>query len=760
MIFTRFSMAAALGVLLSSTALATALHYPDTPRGAVMDDYFGTKVPDPYRWLEDVDTPETLSWVKAQQALTTPILNALPERAHLQARLKELMNYERHSAPEIVRDSQFFLKNDGLQNQAVLFVKTDGKPARALIDPNLLSAEGTTALTQFKPSPNGSKLAYLLAEAGSDWETLHILDTATGTDHADALTRVKFSALAWTEDEQAVLYSKFPEAAAGNAKGTFESLSHHSLYLHRLGTPQADDALIYAPEDAAWTVNGQISKDGRYAIVTVNKGATEDNRLSIYELGDANKPARDTVPAVGSTGSDIESLPAPGQRPVGAGAGRSGASRAHCCANPVSAPVFGGKPVAIIGADFGSAYKVVGNVGNTFFVLTTQGAPRKRLVAIDLARPDSKNWRTVVAEGRDVILSAHHISGRLLVQTLHDAAAQLSRYSLTGKKLGTVALPGIGDVSDITGEPDQFLAYFQFTGFARPAATYRLGMKSGDLVLDWAPKLPFEPADYITEQVFYSSRDGTRVPMFISYKKGLKKNGSNPTLLYGYGGFNIALTPTYSSQNLAWMEMGGVYAQPNLRGGSEYGEAWHVAGTRERKQNVFNDFASAAEYLIASRYTSAKHLGIYGRSNGGLLVGATLNQHPELFAAAVPGVGVMDMLRFHLPSFTIGHAWRDDYGSAETAEGFSYLYPYSPLHNVTPGVNYPPTLTITADHDDRVVPGHSFKYAATMQWANADNPNPQLIRIEEKGGHGAGKPVGKKIEEVADVLAFLRHYTQ
>jgi len=391
-------------------------------------------------------------------------------------------------------------------------------------------------------------------------------------------------------------------------------------------------------------------------------------------------------------------------------------------------------------------------------VLTTDGAPKKRVVAIDIAHPEPAHWLTVVPETADVIDSVTHAGGQLLVKTLHSASSRLGRYSLSGQNLGEVRLPGIGDVSSIVGRPGQPDAYFQFTGFAQPASNYRLPMKSGKAVLDWAPKLAFNPADYVTEQVVYASKDGTRVPMFISYKKGLKKDGANPTLLYGYGGFNISLSPTFSPQNLAWMERGGVYAQPSLRGGGEFGEDWHRAGTKASKQNVFDDFAAAAQYLIATKYTSAKHLGIYGRSNGGLLVGATLNQHPELFAAAVPGVGVMDMLRFH--QFTIGGAWRDDYGSSETAEGFAYLYPYSPVHNVKAGVNYPPTLTITADHDDRVVPGHSFKYAAAMQAANAGNPNPQLIRIEERGGHGAGKPVGKKIEEVADVLAFLAHYTQ
>ena len=688
-----------------------ATDYPATPRGEVVEDYFGTQVADPYRWLEDVDAAETLSWVKAQQGLADPFLAALPERAPLKQRLTELWNFERRSTPRLVAGQRFFLKNDGLQNQAELMVQA-GRLARPLLDPNLLSKDGTTALTQWEPSANATTLAYALAEAGSDWEVIRFRTVATASDLPDELLRVKFSGQAWTKDEQGLLYSRYPEPkpSTDNAGKTFERLENHTLYYHRLGTPQSADLVVHAPEDPSWTAVGDLSDDGRYALAYVTEGASDNNRLYVYDLKDPLKPE------------------------------------------------FGRQPLLLLGRDFQRSYTVIGSEGSILYVLTTDGAPKKRVVAIDLAHAEPENWLTVVPEGTDVIDSVSHVGGQLLVKTLHDASSRLSRYSLSGQKLGEVQLPGIGDVSAITGKPGQTEAYFQFTGFAQPASNYRLTMKTGKAQLDWAPKLAFQPADYQTEQVFYTSKDGTKVPMFISYKKGLKKNGANPTLLYGYGGFNISLSPTFSPQNLAWMERGGVYAQPSLRGGGEYGEAWHLAGTKERKQNVFDDFAAAAEYLIAHQYTSAKHLGIHGRSNGGLLVGATLNQHPELFAAAVPGVGVMDMLRFH--KFTIGAAWREDYGSSETAEGFAYLYPYSPVHNVKPGLKYPPTLTITADHDDRVVPGHSFKYAAAMQWANAGNPNPQLIRIEERGGHGAGKPVGKKIDEVADVLAFLLHYTK
>ena len=706
----RLLLSALLALPLASLADPKPMSYPETPRGTVQDDYFGTSVADPYRWLEDVDAPETLAWVKAQQALATPLLKGLPEQAAIQKRLKVLWDYERRSLPKFAGEWQFFSRNDGLQNQAVLYVQRGKGEPKPLLDPNKLSADGTTALTSWQAAPDGGLLAYALAEAGSDWETIRFRDVSSGRDHDDVLSRVKFSGIAWTQDGKGVLYSRYPEPTAAEGNKTFEKLENHQLYYHRIGTPQADDLLVYAPEQPTWFTGGEVTEDGRYGLISVGQGSADGNRLIVRDLGD-----------------------------------------------PMN-PVLSAAPLAVLGEDFKSIFSVVGNDGAVLYVLTTDGAPKKRVVAIDLAFPQPEHWRVVVPENDDVIESVVHVGGQLLVQQLHDASARLLRYSIGGKLLGEVPLPGIGDVSSITGKAHQADAYFQFTSFTRPPSSFRLPMKSGKPELNWAPKIPFEPTAYTTEQVFFTSKDGTRVPMFISYKKGLKKNGKNQTLLYGYGGFNISLPPSYSPQNLAWMERGGVYAQPNLRGGGEYGEDWHQAGTKAQKQNVFDDFAAAARYLIDQKFTAPKHLGIYGRSNGGLLVGASLNQHPELFGAAVPGVGVMDMLRFH--RFTVGAAWRDDYGSSETAEGFAYLYPYSPVHNVKPGVAYPPTLTITADHDDRVVPGHSFKYAAAMQWANTGNPNPQLIRIEERGGHGAGKPTAKKMEEVADVLSFLAHYTR
>lgn len=689
------------------------ISYPPAPRSAVEDPYFGSSVSDPYRWLENVDAPETRAWVQAQQALTGPILAALPERQRFAERLKVLWNYERRSAPVAVDGTLYFLRNDGLQNQPVLWQQRSGAAARVMLDPNSLSADGTTAVTQWKVSPHNKNLAYALSVAGSDWETVHFLPLSSATPIPDVLSRVKFSNLTWAADGQSLAYSRYPSPDAAKAPAadaqTFESLSNHTLYWHNLGQPQTQDVIVHKPEDPSWTVVGEISNDGRYLYASVAKGASDDNRLYVY--------------------------------PVQANA---------------SAPV--GPVLTQLGGDFSASYVVLGNKGSTLYVLTTDKAPNKRIVAIDLQRPQAQHWITVVPESQQPIDTALYAGGQIVVKTLRDARAEVRHYQLDGRLLGNIKLPGLGDVIDLTGNPESSTLYLQYASFIQPPSIYSVALARGKTQAWFTPKLPFVPAQYKTEQVFYQSKDGTKVPMFISYKKGLKKTGSNPTLLYGYGGFNISLLPAYSPQNLAWMEQGGIYAQPNLRGGGEYGEAWHQAGTKAQKQNVFDDFAAAAEYLIAKGYTSAKHLGIYGRSNGGLLVGASVNQRPELFAAAVPGVGVMDMLRFH--QFTIGGAWRDDYGSSETAEGFAYLRAYSPVHNITPGRPYPPTLTITADHDDRVVPGHSFKYAATMQFANAGNPNPQLIRIEENGGHGAGKPIGKKIDEVADVLGFLRHYTQ
>ncbi len=706
--FSHRTLAAAL-LLIPSIAMSSPLpNYPETARGPVVDDYFGTRVADPYRWLEDVDAPATLAWVKAQQALANPLLAALPERAPLHQRLTALWNYERRSLPRFAGANRFFTKNDGLQNQPVLFVQGGKGRARVLLDPNPLSADGATALTMWEPSPDGRLVAYALAEAGSDWEVIRFREVASGKDLPDMLTRVKFSDLSWHAGGQVIAYSRYPEPMQG-AQGTFEKLGGHSLYTHRLGTPQAEDVLVLKPEDASWFVGGEFTDDGRFLLTNVQRGTNDENRLGVRRMD-----ARGTLVAE--------------EKPL------------------------------VIGEDFAAAFLPVGSVGNSLLLLTTDAAPRKRLIALDTSKPAREHWQELIPQTDDVLTDVIHAGGTLVAHSLHDVASRLTRHDMKGRKLSSVTLPGLGDASSVIGKPKQRAAYFAYHSFAAPGVIYRLDTRSGKVVKEWSPKLGFAPTDYVTEQVFYSSKDGTRVPMFISYKKGLKKDGSKPTLLYGYGGFNISLPPAFSVQNLVWMERGGIYAQANLRGGGEYGEAWHQAGTKAQKQNVFDDFIAAGEYLIAQKYTAAKHLGIYGRSNGGLLVGATINQRPELFAAAVPGVGVMDMLRFH--QFTVGAAWRDDYGSSETAEGFGYLYPYSPLHNVKPGLAYPATLTITADHDDRVVPGHSFKYAAAMQAASTGNAKPQLIRIEERGGHGAGKPTAKKIDEVADVLAFLAHYTK
>lgn len=704
---------AVLALLVSTTA--AAYDYPSSPRGDVVDDYHGTRVADPYRWLEDVDAPATRTWVEAQNRLSLPLLEALPERAPIQQRLTALWNYERYDLPRARAGQLFYTKNDGLQNQSVLYVQGKDGNARVLLDPNTLSADGTTALTDWKISPDGQLLAYTVAVAGSDWNELRVRRIADGQDLPDVLRRIKFSAIAWTRDNAGLFYSRYPGDAGADQPGVFEELRDHKLYYHRLGTPQAQDALIHEePAHPGWNVVANVTDDGRYLLIYLTQGAS--NKVALYY--------KDLGPAAG--------------------------------------PKLDARTVKLID-NFDNTYSVIGSRGTTLFVLTDREAPRKKLIAIDLAKPQPKHWRTLIAQGADPISHVEYAGGQFVAVTMHDVATRVLRYSVEGRKLGEIALPGLGSIPEIgdevqiSGEPDSDTLYYAYTSFNQPLTNYRYDLKRGRGAVLNAPKLAFNPADYVTEQVFATSKDGTRVPLFISYKKGLQRSAQTPTYLYGYGGFDISLTPSFSVPNLVWMERGGLYVQANLRGGGEYGSAWHEAGTKQRKQNVFDDFASAAGYLIANGWTSPAHLSIGGRSNGGLLVGATLNQHPELFAAALPGVGVMDMLRFH--KFTIGHAWVTDYGSSDDKDGFEYLYKYSPVHNVKPGTHYPAVLVTTADHDDRVVPGHSYKYTAAMQAAQAGD-QPVLIRIDVKAGHGAGKPVSKRIEEWADMLAFIAHYTR
>lgn len=704
----------------TASALARTLEYPAAKRGEVADDYFGTRVVDPYRWLEDVDAPDTRAWVEAQNRLSLPLLAQLPEREPVRKRLTELWNYERYGLVQKVAGRYFYSRNDGLQNQSVLYVQNgwDDQP-RVLLDPNLLAADGTVALTDYEVSPDGQWLAYATAAAGSDWNEFRVRAVADGKDNGDVLRRIKFSGIAWTQDAKGFFYSRYPSPGGdppqGGSGGTFDDLANQKLYYHRIGTPQSEDLLVYSvPEEPKWGFVPEVTDDGRYLIITIWRGSANEYRVHVKDLGDPLKPRLDA-------------------------------------------------PVLKLVDEFEAEYALVGNVGSRLYLRTNLGVERGRIVAVDLDRPAREHWVDLVPEQADTLQHALFAGDGIVALYMHDATSRLRRYALDGKPAGEITLPGLGSVPDlslggiqISGDPGDDELFYAFTSFSLPATNYVHDLAGNRSRVLQPLKLNFDPADYITEQVFYPSVDGTKIPMFITYRKGLKRDNGNPAHLYGYGGFEIALTPTFSVPNLVWMERGGVFAQANLRGGGEYGRAWHEAGTKERKQNVFDDFAAAAKYLISNGWTATRHLAISGRSNGGLLVGATLNQHPGLFAAALPAVGVMDMLRYH--RFTIGWAWAGDYGTAETKEGFEYLRRYSPVHNVGKGVKYPAVLVTTADHDDRVVPGHSYKYTAALQRAQAGD-QPILIRIDVKAGHGAGKPIGKLIEEEADKLAFMRHYT-
>ncbi|MGE0537135.1 MAG: prolyl oligopeptidase family protein [Pirellulales bacterium] len=677
--------------------------YPAARRGDQVDDYHGTRVADPYRWLEDPDSDETRAWVAAENRLTNSYLEKIPARDHLRTRLTELWNYEKVGVPLQRGGVYLFARNDGLQNQSVLYVSTglnaEGHLAapRMLLDPNTLSDDGTVALSGYELSDDGKLLAYGLSSAGSDWQEWRVRDVASGQDRDDLLKWVKFSGAAWTGDSAGFFYSRYDEPQEGTE--FVGSNYYQKLYFHKLGTPQSEDKLVYErPDQKEWGFGGEVSEDGRYLIISVSHGTERKNDVFYKDLAD---PDAEVVELLN---------------------------------------------------EFDAQYVFLGNDGTTFWFLTDANAPRYRVIAVSLDAPDRADWREIIPESDAVLQGASIVGERFFAHYLRDAHSQVRIFDLDGKFDRELALPGLGSVGGFTGRRDDKETFYAFTSYTTPGTLYRYEIEPARTEVVHKPKLLFDPADYETRQVFYTSRDGTRVPMFISAKRGLEQNGRNPTLLFGYGGFNISLTPSFSVSSLVWMEMGGIYAVPNLRGGGEYGREWHEAGTRDRKQNVFDDFIAAAEYLIRERYTSTPRLAISGRSNGGLLVGACLTQRPDLFGATLPGVGVLDMLRFH--KFTIGWAWVSDYGSADDAEDFRALYAYSPLHNIKPGTSYPPTLITTADHDDRVVPGHSFKFAAALQAAQK-GPNPVLIRIDVRAGHGAGKPTSKLIDEAADTLGFL-----
>jgi prolyl oligopeptidase len=695
-----------LALVMTSTLNAQSPTYPPARKSDVIEDYHGTKVADPYRWLEDVDSPETRGWVEAENRVTFAYLEQIPERERIRRRLTELWDYPKYGAPFKKGGRYFFFKNSGLQNQAVLYTQSSltAEP-EVLLDPNTLSADGTIALSILALSEDGRAMVYGTSGSGSDWQEFRVRDIATRQDRSDHLKWIKFSSAAWTHDGAGFFYSRYPEPAAG-ADPLLDVNRDQKVYYHRLGTDQSADRLIYErPDHPDWGFGVEVSADGRYAVYSVWLGTDRRNRIYYQDLGDPKHPRLDA-------------------------------------------------PVVRLLDDFDAAYEFVGNDGPVFYFSTDQAAPRKRVIAVDTRRPERAAWREVIPQAPDVLEGVQIIHDTFVARYLHDAYSQLRLFALDGKPLGEVPLPTLGSIVQVSGERRDTEMFYAFTSFLYPTTIFRHDFTTGRSSVFKAPEIAFSAAPYETVQVFYKSKDGTRVPMFLTYKKGLQRNASNPTYLYGYGGFNVNLTPGFSIGVLAWLEMGGVYAQPILRGGAEYGEEWHQAGMLDRKQNVFDDFIAAAEYLIAERYTSPAKLAIGGGSNGGLLVGAVLNQRPELFGAAVPAVGVMDMLRFH--KFTIGWAWVTEYGSADSVGQFPFLYRYSPLHNLKPGAQYPATLVTTADHDDRVVPGHSFKYAAALQAAQAGSA-PVLIRIETKAGHGAGKPTAKIIEEQTDRWAFLVH---
>jgi len=683
-------------------APAQTLQYPAARKSDVVDDYHGTRVPDPYRWLEDPDSPESRAWIEAQNRLTAAYLAEIPARDTIRQRLTKLWNYPKYGAPFRKAGRYFFLKNDGLQNQSVLYKQASLEATpETLLDPNILSEDGTVALSTLAVSDNGRLLAYGTAASGSDWEEFRVRDVVTARDLPDHLKWIKFSGASWTKDGAGFFYSRYPEPTD---KALTDVNRFQRLYYHRLGTDQAQDVLVYErPDQPDWGMNAEVTDDGRYAVLTVWLGTDRRNRVYYRDLKDPRHPR--------ITGEVVRLLD-----------------------------------------DFDASYAFVGNDGPVFYFLTDLDAPRKRVIAIDTRHPERGRWRELIPQGQDVLEGVQIIHDTFVANYMHDASSRLRLFALDGRMLKDLELPTLGSIGSISGERKDDEMFYAFTSFLYPTTIFRYDFKSGATSVFKAPTIDFDPSRYETKQVFYTSKDGTRVPMFITYKKGLTLDGSNPTYLYGYGGFNISLTPSFSVAMLVWLEMGGVYAVPNLRGGGEYGEEWHQGGMHEKKQNVFDDFIAAAEYLIAQRYTSPAKLAIAGGSNGGLLVGAAMTQRPELFGAALPAVGVMDMLRFH--KFTIGWAWVTDYGSADSAAQFPYLYKYSPLHNIRAGTRYPATLVTTADHDDRVVPGHSFKFTATLQAAQA-GPQPVLIEIETKAGHGAGKPTSKLIEEQGDRMAFL-----
>lgn len=683
--------------LLTVSAQDSRLNYPDSIPGDLVEDLHGVKVPDPYRWLEDLNSEETAKWVKAQDSLTRGYLEKIPGRRKLEDHLTKLWNVERYGTPFKEGGQYFFSKNDGLQNQSVIYTsKSLEEEARVLIDPNKLSKDGTVSLSDYEISPDGKLMAYSTSTSGSDWIEWRIRNIATGKDLPDHLKWSKFSGASWSKDSKGIYYGRFPAPEKGE-KMMAQNL-HKKIYYHTVGTSQDEDRLVYErPDHPKQGIYSWLSDDGRYLLFQISQGTDTKNGLFYQDLGNPGSKV-------------VELLP-----------------------------------------DFDASYSFIDNLGSTFLVQTDLDAPRQKVVAIDLGNPESKNWKTIIPESEETLRSVSHVGGILIANYLKDARSEVRRFETSGKPLEAIQLPGLGTAGGFSGKAGDQETFFFFTSFTSPGATYRYDIASNTYSLFKAPKTKFNPDDYLSTQIFATSKDGTKVPMFVVHRKGLKLNGSNPTLLYAYGGFNISLRPSYSPATIAWLDMGGVYVMANLRGGGEYGEEWHEAGMKLKKQNVFDDFFACAEHLISKKYTSKKRLAIAGGSNGGLLVGACMVQRPDLYGACLPAVGVMDMLRFH--KFTIGWAWEAEYGSPNDPLQFKNLFKYSPYHNLKPA-KYPATMITTSDHDDRVVPSHSFKFAAALQ-AVQKGDNPTLIRIETKAGHGAGTPTSKRIEAAVDKFSFL-----
>jgi prolyl oligopeptidase len=683
------------------------LHYPETRKGDAVDHYGVVSVPDPYRWLEELDAPEVAAWVSAQNAVTFAHLDALPLRDRLKERLTELWDYPRTGLPVVENGRLFYARNSGLQRQSPIYVRTGVfDPPSLVIDPNLLSPDGSTSLAQFSPSPDARLIVYGIAEGGADWLTLRIRNVATGADLDDSVSWVRFSELSWTHDSRGFFYSRYPAPPLG--KELEAVLSNQAIYYHVVGTPQSDDILIYQRQDhPAWIVNASVSDDGRYVFIRTFRGADNNNQLHFINLGSPTHPK-------------------------------------------VTAEI---KPIV---ESIDAEYTPIGNYHTRVYLRSDKDAPNRRIIAIDLENTDPAAWKVVVPEQAHAIENAGLIGGRIVIHSLADVQSRITLYALDGARDGEIALPGVGAVSALYGRSDGYDVWFTFSSPLSPATVYRYDLESRSRVAFEAPLPPIDASLFETRAMFATSKDGTRVPFFMTSRKGLKQDGRNPIMLYGYGGFSISVLPFYRSDVPAWLELGGVFVSVNMRGGAEYGEAWHKGGYLEQKQNVFDDFIAVAEHLVKEKYTSPDRLGMMGGSNGGLLVGAVMEQRPDLFAAALPAVGVMDMLRYD--RFTGGKLWATEYGSSSDPRQFAFLIKYSPLHNVRAGTCYPATLVTTADHDDRVVPSHSFKFIAALQAAQACE-RPVLIRVETRGSH-AYRPTDRLIAEKADQWAFAAAHLQ